>query len=173
MLIAINKRNTFEKLPNILFSGNPQFNNIAGFEAVYNKAGQLHSPFKPPQTPNIFETIYSKLGIKTMENWHYDILYYIYHKDNEELDYIITSMNEELPNFELNGPNDEFVTLKQETKYEEPKKFETTYPINFLGKIIKPISIIGKECDIEQMKYIIKHGIFLLWNEKDNCINLK
>ena len=42
MLIAINKRNTFEKLPNILFSGNPQFNNIAGFEVVYNKAGQLH-----------------------------------------------------------------------------------------------------------------------------------
>ena len=48
-----------------------------------------------------------------MENWHYDMLYFIYHKDNEELDYIITSMNEEWYNFELNGPNDKFVTLNQ------------------------------------------------------------
>ena len=165
MLIAINKRNNFEKLPNILFSGKPQFNNIAGFEAVYNKAGQLHSPCKPPQNPDTFETIYSKLGIKTMENWHYDMLYFIYHifhKNTTEFDFIITTMNEEWHNYNVNGPNDEFITLKQENKYKQPKKYKTTYPIKFLGDIVKPITHKDSECDIEQMKFIIKHRIFYI-----------
>jgi len=45
MLINIKKRNNFESIPKTLFSGKPQYNNIAGFDAVYNKAGQIHSPF--------------------------------------------------------------------------------------------------------------------------------
>ena len=117
MLINIKKRNNFESIPKTLFSGNPQFNNIAGFEAIYNKAGQIHSPFIPPSKPNIFKTLYDKLGNNTNEtrtNWHYDMLYVIYNVfHNKKVDSIITSMNEEWHNFKVNGPNDEFVTLKQ------------------------------------------------------------
>ena len=119
IMINVNTRNTLEKIPNVLFSGKPQFNNIAGFEPVYNKAGQVHSPFKESQKPNNFKTIYfneNNSAQKTRENWQYDMLYSIYHifhKLGKKPDVIITSMNEEWHNFNVNGPNDEFVTLKK------------------------------------------------------------
>ena len=164
MLINIKKRNNFESIPKTLFSGNPQFNNIAGFEAIYNKAGQIHSPFIPPSKPNIFKTLYDKLGNNTNEtrtNWHYDMLYVIYNVfHNKKVDSIITSMNEEWHNFKVNGPNDEFVTLNQTNTIK--KGYKIKYPIDYLGKIVKPITHVGNKCDPKGMEHIIKHRIFYI-----------
>ena len=178
ILINIKKRNTLEKIPNVLFSGDPQYNNIAGFEAVYNNAGQIHSPYKVSNTPDIFRTIYDKLGnneIETRNNWHYDMLYVIYnvfHKVKintiKQPDTIITTMNEEWHYYNVNGPNNEFITLKKDNNLKSSKKkqksYKTKYPIQFLGNTIKPITNNGNECEESGMKHIIKHRLFYIGN---------
>lgn len=163
MLRNINKKKTLEIIPNALFSGSLQFNNIAGFEAVDNNGGQLHSPYIEPKKPKVFKTLYKNDENEMKEKWHYDMLKIIekiFHDSNS--DTIITSMNEEWHNYLVNGPNDEFVTLvKNSSEVIKPKGKDR---INFLGKILKPISKFDNVCDENEVSNIISHRIFHINN---------
>jgi len=175
MLININRKNTFAGIPNILFSNMAQYNNIAGFNPAYNKAGQVHSPFKPPSNPNTFITLYDAehngTADKIKQNWHYDmmvVLYNVFHKatyseEKHKPSQIVTLLNEEWHTFDVNSENDEFVTLKHSGKPSTLKK-QTTYPINFLGKVVKPITTRGQKCNIKEMQHLIKHRLFYVGN---------
>ena len=61
IMINVNTRNTLEKIPNVLFSGKPQFNNIAGFEPVYNKVDKYILHLKKSKTQQFQKFILMKI----------------------------------------------------------------------------------------------------------------
>ena len=83
ILNNIKWKKTLSGITNMFHPSETQFNNIAGFDPVYNNAGQLHSNFISPKKPTQnFKIIYKELGMNELEikeNWHYDMLF-ILHK---------------------------------------------------------------------------------------------
>lgn len=162
ILTNIERKNNLSGITNWLHPSNTQFNNIAGFEPVFNNAGQLHSNFKAPKPPKKrFETIYTKLGYdekKTKEQWHHDMLFVIkklFH--NTKADVTITSLNEEWHEYKA-GVGDEFVTLITE-KEKLSNNNSKNNKLTFLGNVVKPISD-SKNCNSEQLSNLIRHRVY-------------
>lgn len=159
ILNQINEKKNLDGISNFIFT-ELQFNNVSGFNLVYNNAGQLHTPFIKYNEPNkYFITIYDKLKYnekKTKNLWKTHMLFLLYklffNIKNKKVDYIITSLNEEWHEEEVFPDRvDEFVTLLKDNT----KKYKHN-----LGEIVKPISIKKNICDINQLRQYIKHRIF-------------
>ena len=177
MLININRKNTLAGIPNILFSNKAQYNNISGFNTAYNKAGQIHSPFKSPKDPNTFITLYDKINkYDTLDiikqNWHYDMMMVLFnvfykakYKGSKKPNIFVTLLNEEWHKFNVNSENDEFVTLKHNGTTIINKIKKTSNKIEFLGNVVKPITSRGQKCDIKEMLHLIKHRLFYIGND--------
>lgn len=173
ILNNIQWKKTLSGITNFLHPSETQFNNIAGFDPVYNNAGQLHSNFIPPKKPTQnFKIIYKELGMNELEikeNWHYDmlfILYKLFHINNNA-DITITSMNEEWHDY-IPQQGDEFVTLvKNKNKHNKDKitkKNTKLKKIKFLGSVIKPLSD-SNECSKENLSFLIRHRIYHIDNK--------
>ena len=177
MLININRKNTLAGIPNILFSNKAQYNNISGFNTAYNKAGQIHSPFKSPKDPNTFITLYDKINkYDTLDiikqNWHYDMMMVLFnvfykakYKGSKKPNIFVTLLNEEWHKFNVNSENDEFVTLKHNGTPIINKIKKTSHKIEFLGNVVKPITSRGQKCNIKEMLHLIKHRLFYIGND--------
>ena len=172
ILKNIKRKNNMSGLTNLIHPEKTQFNNIAGFEPVYNNAGQLHSNFIKSKIPKKrFNIIYKDKGYnhsKIKEEWHKDILrvlkFFHFYK-NEKLDYIVTSMNEEWHDYKV-GSGDEFVTLinnKKELLNKNNLKKNKLSKIKFLGNVVKPITN-KTECDNSDLSNLIRHRIYKINN---------